>query len=281
MERWSKLPNESGVYIIKFDRNSVENSEPLHTIWLSDFKTLWSESFATKEALFKRISDENPTLITDEEMEAKVIAGLGTMDKTTQMNTSINPNDDEISLQMKYFIKGEISIKFHCSLKKCESHVFFDEITKPMLRQIGQLQDDRQQLIEVIEGKDVEIKMYKLDRTEPLLRKQFITKEFDKTAFALQSQMFNCEITEFESVIGVLPKNIVTKDSKDESTPVKDHTSNAKSPRGGKNRRRRLVYQEVVRPGVTYDNSDGDDDALKPVQSEDNPSKRTRCSSDF
>lgn len=282
MERWSKLQTESGLYIMKFSRNNVENLESMYTFWLSDFKTLWSESFVTKEALFERISDENPALIIDDGIEDKVMVALGKIDKTTQTTTSINSYDDEIDLKMKYFIDGGITIKFHCLLKKCESSAFYDQITKPMLHHVGELQNDRQQLIEIIQKKDEEIKQYKFDRTEPLMRKHYITKEFDKTEFSQQSEMFDCEITEFESVIGILPKRIVANNSKEEKTPEKMHnpTSNARSPRGGKNRRR-LVYQEIVRPGVNYENSDSDDDADKQNQSGTNPAKRTRRSSDF
>lgn len=288
MAQWKKLQLDGVLYVMKFEQKNGQHPEPAFTLWLSDFKTLWSESIASNEDLFKRVSDENPGVVLENGITDQLIAAIGSVESSTQVNKIISPNEEEV--QLTYFTEGEILVKLRWSLKKCGSQVFFDQFTKPLLQQIWELQDQKKLLIDLAKRKDDEIKQHKLEGAQELMRKRFITEQIKEDEFVPQLQMFNCEIGEFESSIGPLPKDIAKKEETKVETisavkPVvaKNHSS----PRS-KRMPRRLA--EIIRPGVVYENDDDSEPEMPTAdlnneQNQDdettNPSKRTRRSSDF
>lgn len=250
MEQWSNIQIGSNICIIKFDRNSDVNQESF-TFWLCNFKKLWSESLNSKDELFQRFKDYNPTT-NDDEITNQLIEALGTREKYTEVNADIKSSDNEIKFEFALQLNEGVSMKFYWLLKKCDEQIFFEQITKPMMHQIG----DKNKLIEIVKKKDDEIGQYKLVCTESL-RKRFITQPFQESDM---TSMFDCEIEQFESIIGPLKKNI------DKDIAKNDTVSPAKSPfaasKRGRNRLR-PAYQDIVKPGVTYDPSDDDDDEVK------------------
>lgn len=237
------------MYAVKFDTKSEENHE-LFTFWLSDFKTLWTETIRTKFELFQRFVDENASLSMDDGTTNQLIGALGTFTKYYQNNTEIKPNDDEIKFQFKLGLDGGVLTNFYWLLKKCEPQVFFEQMTKSLLHQINELEKSKKQLIEIVKKKDDEIRQYGLEGAPPLQRKKFITAPFDEAAFTARPQMFNCDIAEFETVIGTLFKCITPEEPKRIISPVKP-------PVHGRKIR---IQPAFVRPGeVSYDSGDDDE----------------------
>lgn len=291
MERWTKLQLDGTLYVIKFEQRIEQNSESTFKFWLSDFKTLWSESIASKENLFNRVLEENPTVVIEDSFVNLLLAAIG---KVESASYAIIKNNDEITLQSTHFMEEGNSVKIQWLLKKCDPQEFFDQITKQLLLQIGELQDHKKQLIDIAKRKDIEIKQHKLEGAPELFRKKLITEEFKESDFSSKSQMFSCDIDEFESLIGPLPKNVAKEEKvKDPTSPVKIVTvKNLSSPRSKRNPRR-LLRPEIIRPGVVYDSDDDSEPKMLPAEPENesnqpfqdndtmNPTKRIRRSSDF
>lgn len=286
MERWSDLQIETGVYIMRLDQPNENSAESTFTIWLSDFETLWSETI-TRHDLLKRLSDKNPTLATDDDIiNGQFIGELGKISSIKQPAIHRDEsNADDVKLQLKYIIFDEAEVEFEWQLKKCGPRDFLEQITKPLLRQAGELQDQKRELCDVATKKDLEIAQYKLELGQVKIRKRFITEQFDGQKFTLQSQMFNCEIDRFQSVIGLLPKNVVVNEPTVEAEnnavqPTGTNNSTERtntSPRGKPNPRRKHFMPKLVRKGVCYEesNTDSDDD------DKEKPPKRERRSSEF
>lgn len=282
MERWSHFQTETEVFIWRLDQ-SCDN----FTIWLSDFKALWNET-VTNSDLIKRFSDKNPTLATDdEEIKGQLFGALGIVTSIKDATVRNKPNSDDVELQLKYIIFGDVEVKLEWLLKKCGALEFFDQITKSMLRQLSELQDQKTELCALAKKKDQEIGQYKLELKDKQIRKRFITERFEEEKFTLQSQMFNCEIDQFQRVIGLLPKKVVSEEEPKvhvecntaeqpiKKTSVVKH-ANARSKRN----QIRLKCPELIRPGVRYENSSDDDNDVNKNDVE-LSSKRTRSSSDF
>lgn len=298
MDQWTHLWLNSGEYIIKLDPFAGDDSDSTFTCWLSDFKSIWSESISTKEDLFKRVSNENPTLSLHDDIKEQLIDAVSTAKCISQGNEQIVPDTDDIDLLLEYSLPGnESSVKFRWILKKCGSQELFDQITKPLLRQTRELEKQKKQLIDIAQRKDDEIKQYKFEGAAELKRKKFITAEFKDTEFTPQSQMFDSEIfDQFQSIIGPLAKKEVKDDNaKDNDNPnssamrvaIVQHTS----PRGRRNQRKPM-YKRPIRQGVTKYDSDSDegDSITTPKKQKDankedddgpnNASKRIRLDSD-
>lgn len=217
MERWSSLPSQSGVYFMRLDRQLDNNNaeESTITIWLSDFKALWNET-VTRQVLIKRFSEKNPTLDrNDDVIHTELIAALGSVASIKDLNIRNEAdNDDSIEVQLKYLIfDATTEVKFQWLLKKCEPHKFFDQITKPLLRQIRELHDHKAKLIDIANRKDGEIGEYKLVSGQVEIRKRFVTEKFDEQSFESECQMFNGDIDQFDSLIGPSAKNIISDES--------------------------------------------------------------------
>lgn len=201
MNTWIKLEINSQNYIIQF----VRDTQPVDstTCWLSDFNAIWNETFHTTAGIMKRIKDENPLLLSTE-IEQMLMNTITVIPKTTGKQSTeqikLNQIDDCMRLQLKYYLSDDVPLKFFWNLKKCEPNAFFNMITKPMLKQIGNLQQNNQHLMDIIKKKDLEIEQYKLDGAAPLIRKQFVTKPFDVKQLTEESQMFDCLVSEFSAV---------------------------------------------------------------------------------
>lgn len=248
MEQWSKLQLDSGVYIMKVH----QNEGAALSCWLSDFKVLWNESFATNEQILQRIGDQNPDLIIDG-IEERLFETLRNIDMAC--NTKISAtNDGDLMLEATYFMEGGLSIKFHWSLKQCGTESFFNQITKHLVYQIGELEHHNKQLVDTVKSKDNEIQQYKLETgITQLARKAMITETFDQTKCMPPRKLFKCEIDEFEDVIGTLSKNVVNEEAVVSAVVPKS------SPRAVR-QRNRTQFQKIVRLGVSYNNSDDDDE---------------------
>lgn len=281
---WSTLKIGSDLYIGKINQNVDDSS---FTFWLSDFKVLWSETIASKVELIKRASNINPTIVIDDNIADQLIRVICKVENAAVDNKNINPNDTELNLQLTYSTEAGVAYTFNWLLEKCEPQHFFDQITKALLQQITELDDHKRQLVDIAKRKDDEIKQYKIEGAPELMRKRFITEEFKEDAFTSHVQMFNCDIREFQSVIGPLPKNVANIEETKEVTvsPVKN-TENKKhsSPKGIRHRRNFRELKAIVPRGVVYDEDEDSDPASnnEPTQHNDttNPAKRTRQSSD-
>lgn len=283
MERWSKLKIGTDVFVGKFDRNNSEAVESF-TFWLSDFKTLWSECVNSKENLLQRLVDDNPALVINDETPEQLLSALKRVGSAAQMNTGIKPGEKEFKLKLNLSLGDGIPSQFHWLLKKCEPQMFFDQITKSMLYQIGEYS----KVIDIIKKKDDEIKQRKLEGAPPLVRTKFETEIFNADEFALRSQMFDCTIDDLESIIGPLFKS----EAKQEMIVPKNPTV---VPNRSARHRMRLLPQELIKPGVvTYVSDDDEDESasdkvedqikVEEVQNTPNPtipSPKKRFRSDF
>lgn len=254
MARWTNLPTKSGTHIVRLDKGPDKNAaaalaEFTFVIWFSDLKSLWCETITSQE-LFKRFSDENPGFVVgdDEVIKGQLIAAIDTAANTK--NPEVLHNDDgDTKLNLKYVIFGDFEVGFQWSLKKCDSSVFFEQMTKVFLRQIGELEDQKKQLIDMLKKKDDEIGQYKLKHGS-IDRKRFITAPFEEKQFEMQTNAFSGVIDQLESAIGLVPKNVAT-------TAVKQTI-----PRG----KRRIGSPffnraPIVRAGqYQYDDDDDDED---------------------
>lgn len=260
MEQWLKLKIGDDLFIAKFEQKSAEILENSFTFWLSDFKTLWNEYSITKDSLLQRLAEENPSLEINDEIPKQLMVAVGGLETANAIKT----DDDEVKLQVKLLLDGEVSIDFYWLLKRCEPQVFFEMITKPLLHQVGELQFNKKQLIEIIKKKDAEINQYKLDGALPLTRTGFITEPFVEEKLVTSPAMFNCAIDDFQNMIGPIFKH----EYKVASTSSKKQTI----PRG-KRHRVPPVYHEFVKPGrVTYES---DDDEEQPNETAIEPSIET------
>lgn len=253
MERWSKLKIGTDLFVAKFDRKTSETEE-LYTFWLSDFKTLWSESVTGKYNLLQRLADDNPTLSISDEIWDQLLSALTTVESVTQVNKDIKPGEEEFKLQLQLSFNDGIASQFHWLLKKCDGQVFFDQITKSLLQQMCELN----QLIDVVKSKDDEIRQHKLEGARPLERKRFITEVFNADEFK-STLKFGCAIDEFRAIVGPSPKNDTEK------VPKVAIQASPKKPPNPNNRgaRNRLLIrnQTLIKPGnVEYDASDDDDE---------------------
>lgn len=254
MEHWTKIEIGPNLYIVKFEKKSDENHESF-TLWMSDFKTLWTETIDTKNELFQRLVDENVSMTIDDEIADKLIKVLGTFANYHQTSADVKPNDEAIKFHCKLVVDGGIFTKFYWLLKKCEAQVFFEQVTKSLLHQIGALEERNKQLIDIAMNKDIEIKQYGLEGAPPLSRKKFITAPFDEAAFTSQPRMFNCDVGQFEAVIGSLTKSIEASDSKPEISPIKTSPKVQRGRGTGRNR-----DQPYVRKGEVLYGSDEDEE---------------------
>lgn len=290
MVRWSNLQTDFGVFIMRLDEQSDDNTgESTFTIWVSDMKFLWNETL-TRQDIFERFAHKNPALSieNDDVIQSQLIAALGSLDNAPNVkNPNIDnepQNDDAIEVQVKYHIFDDFEVDFEWRLKKCSPEEFFEQITKPLLRQVGELQDKNKELIGVAKKKDDEIDQYKLEVGQIEIRKKFVTKKFEEEKFELQTQMFSFGIDRFESLIGQLPKKVAIdepKASKDESSSAAEQPNQStaavkhKSPKG-KRATRKLYCGPVIKPGeIKYENDSDDDDDNT---SKSAPNKRTRQS---
>lgn len=265
MEQWSNLQTESGVYMMRLNKQSGE-----YTMWLSDLKILWKET-VTGPDLFERFANKNPEKLAmdDDVIKNELISALCTVANVKYSNVrNKSHNDDDVELQLKYLIFDEKEVEIQWLLKKCGPQEFFDQITKLAFRQIGELQDQKEQLVDIAKKKDDEIDQYKLELGQVSIRKRFVTNKFEEQMFASRTQMFKCKIDRFESVIGLLPKNVASNESnpKDESCNATEQSNQNtsvvkhKSPKGKRNQRRPF-YAKVVRPkDIKFGEDDGDDD---------------------
>lgn len=129
MECWTKIDIGPNVYVVKFEKKIDENQES-YTLWLSDFKALWTETINTKDELFQRFADENVSTAIDDETADRLIEALGTFTKYYQTSADIKPNDEGIKFQCKLDVDVGTATKFYWLLKKCEAQVFFEQMTK-------------------------------------------------------------------------------------------------------------------------------------------------------
>lgn len=266
MERWSKLQHDSSVYIIKCDRKNSGNIEPEFNFWLSDFKELWHESFATKDDLFKRITDANPALIIDG-IEHNLIEMLGKIDtKTATIGKATKISENGFQLEMKFYMDGGVTVKFDWCLEKCNSQAFFEQITKKLLHQIGELELNVKQLIGTVKSKDKEIAEYIAEGAAPLHRKQFVTQKFDETQITQPTKLFNCEMDEFEGVIGTLSKMVVTT-STEKNEPTKKTTPTKPRPRFTNRPKPKFVdpHKTLWMNSDEEDDDDADENQYQPV----------------
>lgn len=256
MELWKKLKIGTGVFICKFDRNSSETVES-YTFWLSDFKKLWNESINSKDNLLQRLIDNNPTLVTTDDTSNQLVSALNAVGSTTQVTTDIKPDDEEFQLKLKLSLSEGISSQFHWLLKKCEPQLFFEQITKSLLHQIGELQKDQKQLFDIVKKKENEVIQHRLESGGSLKRTRLITEAFNEGEFTTKPQMFDCEIDDFQSVIGPLSK--IRKENEEKRISPKKPTN------GGGQNRMRLKPQKLIIPGLVEYNNESDDDKDEPV----------------
>lgn len=292
MKQWSDLQTESGVYIVRLDEQSIENrEESTFTIWVSDFKTLWNETL-TRQDIIERFAQKNSNIANginnDDVIKSQLISALATVANMKNPSIDSEPqsdNDNGLKLQLKYVIFDDQEVDFQWQLKKCGAQEFFEQFTKSLLRQVGELQDQKKEFVDGMKRKDDEIDQYKLEVGPIEIRKRFITEKFVEQKYELQCQTFTCEIDKFESVIGLLPKNVASDKSKateDESCSVAEQPSQnssvvkQKSPRGKRNPRK--LFAPVIRPGDIKYEDDSDDGGDNNNSNNSASNKRTRQS---
>lgn len=277
MQRWKIEQAESGVHLMRLDKQSDENAaaeapESTFTIWFSDLKTLWSEKITSQE-VFKRFSEKNRELAVDGDdvIKSQLIDAISTVANIKNPEV-LHDDDGDAKLNLKYAIFDDVEVEFQWCLKKCDSPVFFEQMTKAFLRQIGELQEQKKQLIDIAKKKDDEIGQYKLQLGQVEIRRRFITQPIEENIFELQTESFDGEFGKLESAIGLLPKTGTGKANetvvKDESCstaeqPAVQNTAAVKqtSPRGKRHNPRRPVFRApIVRTGQYQYNDDDDDD---------------------
>ncbi|XP_031624687.1 uncharacterized protein LOC116341647 [Contarinia nasturtii] len=263
MEKWSKLKIGTDQYIAKLNRKDADNLGSC-TLWLSDFKTLWSESFTDKFDLIQRLADSNPALNIDDEIGEKLISEIFAFE-SAKIDAYTN-DDDEIHLQ--HSLTDEMGCTFQWLLKKRDAQVFFEQITKPLLQQIGEMEDNEKVLIEIINKKDAEINQYKLEGAPELNRKKYITEKFDDTKYTSPSKVFNCSIDSFEGMISPLSKKIAKREESISPQKPTFVPTNLVEARTGRNRMQ-TQYRQPTSLDVEYDVSDDDGDQSIPMESSD------------
>lgn len=199
MKCWKRLNVNSDVYIIRFSLEKNENEFTSLTCWLSDFKSIWKESFESSVVLMRRVQDENILLIASE-IEDKIFETIASAPEENIDNfISITKKDGDqcMQLRLKYYLSAKVPLKFYWNLKKCEQDDFFEEVTLPML----------QQLDEPVKAKDREIEQYKLEGAATLTRKQLITEPFDAKEFLPNSvQCFECSAVFSDLLQNLVPQ---------------------------------------------------------------------------
>lgn len=269
MEKWNKLLIGTVPYVIKFQKNATPDSDPIVTCWLSNFKSIWTESIASISILQKRFSELNRRLDIDDDQLLDIVSRL----PESIQHTKFEPDDNEKhKLCFEYDLSKEVKVRHFWLLQKSNEQSFYEHITKPMMAQMLELHANHTKLIDLVKRKDQEIEQYKLDGAT-LTRKQLATKPFHSDDVALEADMFECSATELASEFGVFAAV--------QSTETKDDTAGGGTPGSAGSKAKAIkgpVPLKRIQPIQYYENSDDESQADEETSSFQNISvnKQTR-----
>lgn len=192
---WNKINIEGKDYILK-----INNKDHRFTIMLSDFIQIWCEQVQTEEIIL-RCKEENPMFEADDETFLNHVMSLVKCENPTDINRSISESEEMLLLKLQTTIEG-IKFKFSCRLHKRipECKDFYENITRPLLMIVQELQTRENTLCSLLAKKDLEINEYKMNGAE-ITRRSVETQKFDKAAFKeehLESLKKLCEDQSFK-----------------------------------------------------------------------------------
>lgn len=153
MNKWRQFRIDEDLFIVKFHHSPEDKSKPILTCWLSDFTTLWTEAIDTEENLMKRFSEQNQMIVVDN-IATQIVRPMNLFSAENVKITRNDVGNSTIDFNLKYYIES-IPLLFPWKLQKCGGQVFFEMITKSLLHQIFELQENEKNLIEVIDAKTI------------------------------------------------------------------------------------------------------------------------------
>lgn len=195
---WSKYEQNAEKFFVRITHKRLLDGKDERTCWLTDLKSLYSETLSTNADVMERAQNENPLLLVSL-LEEKILQTISTPPTTisTADTEQITFDRDANRLQLKYNLSETIALKFYWTLSKCDEIAFFEMITMPLLRQIVHAEEVTRNLVEIVKHKDLEIEQYKLDGAPPLLRRQFVTERFNANKMkSLTKPLFDCSVSD-------------------------------------------------------------------------------------
>lgn len=269
---WSKFEQNAEVFIVRFTHKRHPDGNDEITCWLSDLKTLYSETLSSMVDIMTRVKNENRLLLASR-IEDKILDAILSLPKKTdhtkvdQINFTRADRSGNHRLQLKYCLSESIPLKFYWTLSKCDENAFYESVTLQLLREIAHMEEKTRDLIEIVKSKDLEIQQYKLDGAMPLTRQQFVTKAFDsgQTKFRRAKLLFDCNVvdllhSDMVDIVDTVNSNVSAEMSnigKTDDVPAAPTRMTAKRSEARKLRRHRGYTEEFNGPvNVKYVDSD-------------------------
>lgn len=191
---WSKYEENAEKFFVRITHKRLLDGKDQRTCWLTDLKSLYSETLNTSADVMERAQNENPLMLVLK-IEEKILQAISTPPNTIATAEAEQITFDRATnrIQLKYHLSENIPLKFYWTLSKCDETAFFEMITMPLIRQMIHAEETNRNLIEIVKRKDLEIEQYKLDGAPPLLRRQFVTEHFNANKMKLLAKpLFGC-----------------------------------------------------------------------------------------
>lgn len=171
---WKKLTIEGKAYVVK-----ISDNKHSFNIILSDCIRIWFEKVKAEE-IIERCKKENPVFEAD---DATFISHVLSLMKSENPDIvrSVSENEEMLILKLQTTLEG-IKFKFSFMLDKGTPEFFYDNITRPVLTVVQELQTRENTLCSLLAKKDIEINEYKMNGAQ-ITRKTVETPTFSKSAF--------------------------------------------------------------------------------------------------
>lgn len=171
---WKKITIEGKDYVVKIDDNKHN-----FNIILSDFIQIWFEKVKIEE-IIERCKKENPMFEADDATFNSHVLSLVKSDNPDIVR-SVSESEEMLILKLQTTLEG-IKFKFTFMLHKGTPEFFYDNITRPLLTLVQELQTREITLCALLAKKDIEINEYKMNGAQ-ITRKTVETQKFSKLAF--------------------------------------------------------------------------------------------------
>uniref|UniRef100_A0A1B6FZR2 Non-homologous end-joining factor 1 n=1 Tax=Cuerna arida TaxID=1464854 RepID=A0A1B6FZR2_9HEMI len=172
---WNKINIDEKEFLLK--HITVGSA---HKICITDLVQLWYED-VQEEQLLCRCKELNKLVEASDDVFHGYILSLLESEADDIVRSSTTADDCK-TLMLQTNLDGlKFRIKFF--LKPGSSSEFYEEVTRPLLTVVAEMERRHQLLVEAIKGKDLEILEYKLEGGQ-ISRKAVETTPFDLDAFS-------------------------------------------------------------------------------------------------
>lgn len=151
MSIWKTFKINANPYLFK-----LKETDSIYTCFVSDFKSIWSESL-NKQELLDRAKDKVNRFIDIGDWIFDILNGLPPPQKADDIKIH-ELDQNRIELDLQYNRNGKIPFTFCWRLTQQSSQVLYDEVIMPLLQHIVNVEREMDSLNKAIKQKDDEIK---------------------------------------------------------------------------------------------------------------------------